>query len=722
VGGLTFLNPSLWPWLLALGIPILIHLLTRRARRRVTLPTFQFLQKAMAQQSQIFRMRRWLLLVLRCLFLLLLVLTFLKPTLTAPLARDGTGKRVAILILDTSLSMNAERGGVTGIARARSQGMTLLDDLRSGDAANVILARSMPRPILPKPGSDLGTLRQVVKGATATSERGDMAAAVALAAEQLAASEAAHKELWLASDFQRTNWADARFDTLPPDVKLIFLNADSEERSNAAVTGLKLRPTTPRAGEEAEVQAEVWNGAPVSRTLSITLSIEQEGSPPSDTRYPTPDTLTVPPYATGTVSFPVTFSQAGRYRLVARVPADGLPQDDARYLAADLRHSQTVLLLTDAEMNGSSGSYFLMRALNPTPDHPGGVRVIPKRAAALTETDLKTCDAVVLNEVTTFPADRIPLLYRYVADGGALMIFLSGPNVVGQVNALKKLATGGEGLPFLPQSLMDVRSQAKGYVSLTEARYDSPLLKVFKDPEAADLGNIRFTRFYLTTEPDQRTEVLLKFEDSTPAAARRNLGAGSVLLCNFSVSPGDSDMARQEVFPPLLHEFLKGMTKKEGDRRDFVPGGIASATLDAGVSRSGVRAVGPKGQNEPVTVDKAGGGVIIERVESPGFHSILANGQAVATIAVNTHTDESDLRAIDPRELESKRSARGTYMVNAGGSGSSAALEDLRRPRPLWPYFLIAAFVALLLEHTVATFGGQARVHPQKGNGISSPN
>ena len=76
MGGLTFLNASLWPWLLALGIPILIHLLTRRARRHITLPTFQFLQKAMAQQSQIFRMRRWLLLVLRCLFLLLLVLTF----------------------------------------------------------------------------------------------------------------------------------------------------------------------------------------------------------------------------------------------------------------------------------------------------------------------------------------------------------------------------------------------------------------------------------------------------------------------------------------------------------------------------------------------------------------------------------------------------------------------------------------------------------------------
>ena len=133
---------------------------------------------------------------------------------------------------------------------------------------------------------------------------------------------------------------------------------------------------------------------------------------------------------------------------------------------------------------------------------------------------------------------------------------------------------------------LDVSQRGKGYLTLTEARYDSPLLKLFKSPDAADLGKIHFTRLYLTTEPDKRAEVLLKFEDGTPAAARRNFGAGSILVCNFSTSPADSDLPRQEFFPPLLHEFLKGLTDKGGDRREFYPGGSASTTLDADQVRS----------------------------------------------------------------------------------------------------------------------------------------
>jgi hypothetical protein len=709
VSGLTFLNVGFWPWLLALSLPVAIHLLTRQARRVYVLPTFQFLQRSLAQQSRVFRLRRRLLLALRMLLVLCLVLAFLKPTLTAPLAGEAGTRRAIVLVLDTSLSMGYLRGGVSSLARARAQAATLLEDLRPGDVANVILAAAAPSPVLPQIGGDFGTLRQTVKSAEATPERGDMPAAIALAAEQLAKTSAHRKELLLASDFQRTNWADVKFDALPADTKIVFLDAAAEERDNTAITDLKLRPSTPHAGEEASVIAEVWNGTAASRTLPVTLTLQRDEATPA---APTTQTqvVTVPPYASGTVTFPVPFPDAGRYRLTAHVPPDNLPADDTRYLVADLRHGLSVLLLTDADLqNTRSAAYYLYRALNPMPNVPGGLRVLPKHVTDLSATDLQTSDMVLLDEVTTLPADRLPLLRQYVSNGGALIVFLTGPRVVAQMQALARLNRNGEGLAFLPQMPVDVRRQGKGYITLTEARYDSPLLALFKDPGTADLGKIRFTRFFLTGEADSHAEVLLKYEDGTPAAARRNLGAGSILLCNFSPAPADSDLARQEVFPPLLHEFIKGMTAKEDARREFYPGGSAATTLDGTQVRGTVTAVGPESELEHVTVDRTGGGVIIERVETPGFHTVLADGQAAALLAVNPHPDESDLRPLDPHELESKRSARPTYLVHAG-EASGATLEGLRHGRPLWPYCLLAAFVALLLEQAVATFGGQARL------------
>ncbi|MCW3096862.1 MAG: rane protein [Chthonomonadaceae bacterium] len=707
MNGFGLLNAGLWPWLLALSLPILIHLLTRRTHRTVTLPTFRFLQRSLAQQSQVFKLRRWLLLALRMALLLFLVLAFLKPTRTAPLAAKG-GRHALVIVLDRSLSMGYAQGGVESLARVRSETLTLLDDLHPGDVADVILAGATPQPTLPRLSGDFGTLRQAVKSAQANAERGDMPAAVAQAAELLAKADAPDRTLVLASDFQRTNWADVTFDSLPAGVKLVTVSSESGERDNAAVTGLKLRPAVPVVGEEAQVVAEVWNSSPRFRSLPVTLTATMEEAaalPPQSS------TLNLPPYTSGTVSFPTTFPEARRYRFVARIPADGLPADDSRSLTADLRHAQTVVLLTDEALNGSpTGAYFLSRALNPVPDQPGGIRVLARHATELTEADLKSCDAVLLEAVTTMPADRLPMLAKYVASGGTLLVFAGGPNFIGQMQALAHLGKNGDGLPFLPQSALDVSQHGKGYLTLTEARYDSPLLKLFKSPDAADLGKIHFTRLYLTTEPDKRAEVLLKFEDGTPAAARRNFGAGSVLVCNFSTSPADSDLPRQEFFPPLLHEFLKGLTDKGGDRREFFPGGSASATLDADQVRGTITCLDPNSASERVMVDKPSGGVIVDHVDRLGFHTVLANGKPVASLSVNAHPDESDLRTIDPRELQSKRAKHAAYAVHAGAVGAAAELDSLRHDRPLWPYCLLAVLLFLLLEHAVAAFGGHARL------------
>lgn len=708
---IEFANPGFWPWLLVLGIPVLIHLLTRQTRKSVVLPTFLFVQRSLAQQSKLFRLRRKLLLALRLLFLTFLVLAFLKPGLQAPLAAADGRRRAVVLILDTSLSMGFVRGGVSSLGRVRAQSGEILEDLRRGDVANVIFVGTTPRSVLAQPGSDFGALQRAVKEARPTAERSDLSSAVALGAEMLAAVRQPHKELIVASDFQRTTSADARFDTLPSDVRLVLLDAGADSRENTAVVGLKLRPASPRTGDEAAVTVEVWNGTPAMRTVPVTLSMT-EGLPAGGAPVAEGRTLmvTAPPYATAAVTFPVVFPRVGRYQITARIPTDALPADDVRYLVADLRHGQTVLLLTDAPLRSPSAAYFLMRAFNPLPDQPGGVRVLARRPAELTETDLKICDAVVLCSVSTMPADSLPRLYRYVSQGGALMIFLVNPKSIDQMEALARLAYAGEGPPFLPLSAVDVRAKGKGYVTLAEARYDSPLLKLFKDPGTADLGKIHVTRFFMTSEPDPRAEILLKYEDGTPAAARRNIGAGSLLVCNFSPAPADSDLARQEVFPPLMHEFLKGLTTKEGERRESYVGSPASGVLDAPPAPGRTVAVGPNGESEPVTVDRTGGGIIVEKTAAPGFHTVLSNGQPVAVLAVNTHPDESDLRAIDPRELESRRNSGRAYRVHSQEMTGAAELEALRRARPLWPYCILLAFAALLLEQMVTAFGSRARI------------
>src|SRR5207253_2255492 len=150
---LSLLNAGLLPWIAAISIPVLIHLLTRKTRRRMDLPTVRFLQKTLAQQSSLFRWRHLLLLLLRTL------------------------------------------------------------------AVGAVALMSEPVP-------DLTAVQNAVREAQPSEERGDPAAAVNLAVEQLGKSNARVRRLYLLSDFQRTNWADVKFDTIPADTKVLFVNTD----------------------------------------------------------------------------------------------------------------------------------------------------------------------------------------------------------------------------------------------------------------------------------------------------------------------------------------------------------------------------------------------------------------------------------------------------------------------------------------------------------------
>src|SRR5438477_11948527 len=102
---LAFANPWLLTGLAAVGLPVLIHYLTRARPRRVAFPPFKFLLEACAGQQAIHRLRTFVLLAVRSLAVMALVFLFARPFLkpSGAAAHPGARQRV-ILIVDASLS------------------------------------------------------------------------------------------------------------------------------------------------------------------------------------------------------------------------------------------------------------------------------------------------------------------------------------------------------------------------------------------------------------------------------------------------------------------------------------------------------------------------------------------------------------------------------------------------------------------------------------------
>ncbi|MFI5384575.1 MAG: BatA domain-containing protein [Fimbriimonadales bacterium] len=696
---LSLLNAGLLPWMIAASVPVLIHLLTRRSRRRVVLPTVRFLQKTIASQSRLWRWRHLLTLVLRTLIVLALVFAFIKPSWLSAFAAQR-GKRVGeVILLDVSESMSYNSGGLTTLAKAKSQARAALQGLSEGDRANVVFCGAQPSPALDAPTEDIALIRNAVDQAPATEERGDSSAAVNLAVEQLGKMNTEIKRLYVISDFKRTTWSDVHFETVPADTNILFVSVDPETRENVGLTSIRTRPSTPRIGETVTVQAEVFNSTPAPRTVPVEFQF-------SDGRHFS-DRTTAGPYSSANASVAVSFDKPERVEITASLPKDNLPADDVRRTVVDLQQMARIVLLTDEDPESpTTAAFYLARALHPDPAASTGFLVIPVRPAALNNPVLKSADAVVVCNTPSMPGVQTEALARYVANGGNVIWFLYGDRVSQELEGFGKHVPNGEPIPFHLQSQADLANQAKGYVELAEARFESPLLKAFRDTSATALKHVRFTRFWITSEVDPRGELLLKYEDGTAAAVRTGEGSGNLLLLNMSPAPGWSDLARQDVFVPLIHELTKGIIQKDAAQREANPGGPAAATIPP--TKASLVCLAPNGDSLPVTQDKATGSVVVEKTRGSGFYHLMAGADPVATLAVNPHPDESDLRSIDPRELESKRQRDLSYLAGASGG---ATVADLQKGRELWPYLLSLALLCLIAEQAIRRVG----LRPAKG-------
>lgn len=451
---LSFLNSGFLPWLLAASVPVIIHLLTRRTRRHLQLPTAKFLQKTLANQSHIWRWRHWVTLLLRTLAVAALVLAFVKPQWLSPFAGKPGQKAGVVILFDVSESMSYSAGGTDSFTKAKRQAHDVLRSLGSGDRANIVFCGAQPTLALEAPTKDFFGLDSALQSAQPTEERADGASAIGLAVEQLSKMNTGVRRLVVVSDFQRTNWADVRFETVPPNTAVAFISVDAERRTNLAVTSIRSRPPTPRTGEIATIQAEIFNSSDAPRRVPVDLRL-------SDGRRFS-ETATVGPFSSGNVSFPITFERAERVELTASIGEDNLAADNVRRTTVDLRQMANVVLLTDEDLDApTSAAFYLSRALHPDPSSRSGFRVIPVRPRALNNPILKSADAVIVCNTPGMPKVQTEALARYVTGGGNLLWMLYGDGMQEQLTSFGTHLPKAEPLPFRVETVANITGKGK---------------------------------------------------------------------------------------------------------------------------------------------------------------------------------------------------------------------------------------------------------------------
>ena len=114
---MIYQNPQILYALLALAIPIIIHLFNFRKHEKVYFSSIRFLEEIKTQNKKKRNIKNLLILLSRIFALLFLILAFAKPYI--PNENNSDEKNNIFIYIDNSFSMNAisEKGRLLDIAK-----------------------------------------------------------------------------------------------------------------------------------------------------------------------------------------------------------------------------------------------------------------------------------------------------------------------------------------------------------------------------------------------------------------------------------------------------------------------------------------------------------------------------------------------------------------------------------------------------------------------------
>jgi len=759
----AFVTPGLFMGgLAAAGAPILIHLLARRRFKRLRWAAIDFLLQAERKNRRRLRLEEWILLALRCLAFILIGAALARPFLSPDSfsgALRGAGRAERIIIMDDSMSMAYRADGKPVFDRAKQAVRRLVEGFRRespDDTVSLFKTSSLDTPI--ESGTFLNdaqteTLFARVEALAPSQASLDRGRVVSGVADFLADSpNIINAAIYVISDFQRSTWVERDADVKPEakgaspfelwrewagderSLFITFVNVGEREARNSAVTAFELGTGPLVAGTPSAARLRVANYS--QRTLdSLSVGVFVSGVNQQTVAL---DTLEAGDEVTADVE--LEFLRSGSESARIEIPEDALTPDNTRYLSADVSESIRVLVVDGepAPDRYDDEVTFLMTALRPEGALASGNAPVVMDETEWEDAELHEFHVVVLANVHRISEPMVEQLERFVREGGGLLIFAGD-----QTNSdLYNLALYREGEGLLPVTLTEVKRPAEPARLVVTDRLHPVLRALAGDGDPLGVGNIRFRAFWGVHVPDGAEDaatpgavptvdrslsapvrVIARFDDGekSPAIIERRLGAGRVIFVTTSADKEWNDWPDHPTYLPVVMELTRYVARGTDSRDGLHVGDAIQLPLDPSVFESDVTVRTPSWPDEREIVvtpiaPKDGSDLMVQwdRTPDPGLYRFVFarrdGGEEVCAAAVNVDERESDLAMASEDELSGTvgdvpfRYVEGLAMLSADG--------DCERRTELWRFFLIAAFIALWSEHTLAWAWGRRRDVP----------
>jgi hypothetical protein len=547
---MSFLYPLFLAGIAAVGLPIILHMIRRQTRKRVTFSSLMFLRTTVPRFKNRSRLENLPLLILRCIILCLLAFAFSRPFFP----REDGNKQIAparriVLLIDTSASMRR-----TGMwAQAISEAQSVLKDVSPTDRFCVMrFDQNVETLIGFEQWNSMDLDRRKVIAAERLSNLSPGWAATNLGQALVSAAEAIGDDevndeqqkfrthqIVLVSDLQKGGSLEALQayewpESLELEVKLIAA-AGSTNAATQLITS-RDHPADTAGNEQPSVRITNSPDAVVERFSLSWAGDELAGTSQRATE------VYVPAGHSVVTRIPQRNDNKAPGKLV--LTGDDHDFDNALYIAPSLTHQVNILFMASDRAGDTEGMlYYVQCAFRPT-----GMldpRVISGSVENLTDEDIAAAHLIIAADVIS--PGRIGAVRRYLETGRTVLLVMKSPDIAKTIAALAGVET-----------IESQEAEVNTYAMLNQIDFKHPLLAPFSEPRFGDFTKIHFwkhRRINIDNLPG--AGVLAWFDNNDPALLELHVDKGSLLVLTSGWHPSDSQLALSSKFVPLLYSILE---------------------------------------------------------------------------------------------------------------------------------------------------------------------
>jgi hypothetical protein len=718
---MSFLNAALLGGMLAVAIPIVIHLFHKSKFRVVPWGAMHLLEAVLRKNTRRLKLEQLLLLLLRCSIPVALALLMARPVLRGFERLIGDAKTSTIVVLDNSYSMEAGGLNRSNYLQAREAARQILELPPPGSEAAVVQMAGGVSVLLDEPTFDLERLRGELGktrsgfGAASVPEALDVVRAL------LAKAHQPNREVVVLSDFQEVSWGDAEAplrmkaaDALRSgafETRLTLFHAGAAITDNVSVQKIEFSRPVLGVGQQLRIRAHLRNHGEASwPDLRVVLKVDGKERDGQRT--------TLPPGEAGQVLFTHTFDTSGSHVVEVAVEADPLTADNALMQAIAVWDQVPVLLVSgDSNPEPLRGETdFVEIALRPFSASKADLAdLLTTKTIEAKELDAKALSetrVVLLANVPQLNDVQLKALEGFVRDGGGLLVFPG--NRINSAWYNTTLYADGRGLLPLPvASLAGSLNQAGTRAAIVSQHFEHGALEMFNDPRNGNLSDAQIWLWYRMREEaaaraaERGLSVIARLDSGDPFLVEKKLGAGRIVQAAVPCDADWTNLPMRPFYLPLMQQLATHLASSVYPPRNVEVGRSLVAFLPA--ADAGKRAVltDPDGRALELPVAARGMRAVVEHgaTQRPGLYVLDTPGGQKIHFVVQTDRRESELRQLPPERLQAMAKSMGASLVSSWAEYRQ--MDHQRRfGQEIWPALLwilvILLFAELLLQQFFA--------------------